>query len=108
MLCVYIQNCASYQGREHIFRKNHATKCLECEKWSRKAVDGKCDGYMWGAWWDQKNGNVERVLVLKGFLKGSRGARGRQENEQLSGPGRFLMFFDVECFVYIFRIVVPA
>ena len=21
MLCVYIQNCASYQGREHIFRK---------------------------------------------------------------------------------------
>ena len=55
-----------------------------------------------------KSGNVEKVFVFKAFLKGSRGARGRQENEQRSGPGRFLMFFDVECFVYISRIVLPT
>ena len=30
------------------FQKNHETKWLESEKWSRKALDGKCDGYMWG------------------------------------------------------------
>ena len=34
--------------RDTEFQKNHATKWLECEKWSRKALDGKCDGYMWG------------------------------------------------------------
>ena len=30
------------------FQKNHETKWFESEKWSRKALDGKCDGYMWG------------------------------------------------------------
>ena len=35
-----------------------------------------------------KNGNVEKVLVLKAFLKGSRVARGDSENEQPSEPDR--------------------
>ena len=35
-------------GRGAQFQKNHDTKGLEIEKWSRKAVDGKCDGYMRG------------------------------------------------------------
>ena len=36
-----------------------------------------------------ESGNVEKVLVFKAFLKGSRGARGRQENEQRSEPERW-------------------
>ena len=36
-----------------------------------------------------KSRNVEKVLVLKALLKGSRGARRRQPNERLSGPGRW-------------------
>ena len=36
-----------------------------------------------------KSGNVEKVLVFKTFLKGSRGPRGRQPNEQSFGPDRF-------------------
>ena len=63
---------------------------------------------IWGGLVGPKSGNVEKVLVLKACLKGSRGARGRQENEQRSGPGRFLIFFDVECFVYISRIALPT
>ncbi len=55
-----------------------------------------------------KSENVEKPLVLPLLFEGSRGARGRQENEHRSGPGRFLMFFDVECFVYISRIVLPT
>ncbi len=55
-----------------------------------------------------KRGKLKKKKVFKAFLKGSRGARGRQENERPSGPGRFLMFFDVECFVYISRIVLPT
>ena len=34
-----------------------------------------------------KSGNVEKVLVFKAFLKGSRRARGSQENERRSEPG---------------------
>ena len=34
-----------------------------------------------------KSGNVEKVLVFKAFLKGSRRARVIQENEQQSEPG---------------------
>ena len=63
---------------------------------------------IWGGLVGPKSGNVEKVLVFKAFLKGSRGARVRQENERRSGPGRFLMFFVVECFVYISRIVLPT
>ena len=35
-----------------------------------------------------KSENVEKVLVLKAFLKGSRVARGDSENEQPSEPER--------------------
>ena len=38
-----------------------------------------------------KSENVEKVLVFKAFLKGSRGARRRQPNEQPSGPEHFLV-----------------
>ena len=38
-----------------------------------------------------KSENVEKALVFKAFLKGSRGARGRQEDEQRSGPDHFLV-----------------
>ena len=62
---------------------------------------------IWGGLVGPKSGNVEKVLVFKAFLKGSR-ARGRQENERRSGSARFLMFFDVECFVYTARIVLPT
>ena len=34
-----------------------------------------------------KSGHVEKVLVFKAFLKGSRRARGSQENELQSEPG---------------------
>ena len=34
-----------------------------------------------------KTGKVKNVLVFKSFLKGSRRARGIQENEQRSEPG---------------------
>ena len=51
---------------------------------------------IWGGLVGPKSGNVEKVFVFKAFLKGSRRARGRQENEQRSEPGRFfLCFFDV-------------
>ena len=63
---------------------------------------------IWGGLVGPKSGNVEKVLVFKTFLKGPRGARGRQENKERSEPERFLMFFDVECFVYICRTVLAT
>ena len=42
-----------------------------------------------------KSENVEKVLVFKAFLKGSRRARRHQENEQLSNPGHFLVTLGV-------------
>ena len=36
--CLYLRN----------IMKHHETKLSESEKWSRKTLDGKCDGYMWG------------------------------------------------------------
>ena len=38
-----------------------------------------------------KSGNVEKVLVFKGFFEGSRTARRRQENEQPSEPECFFV-----------------
>ena len=35
-------------GRGAHFQKHHEKKWSESEKWSREALDGKCDGYMWG------------------------------------------------------------
>ena len=48
MLHVDIQNCASCLGGNRIFRKFAKQKLLDSEKWSRKTLDGKCDGYMRG------------------------------------------------------------
>ena len=36
-----------------------------------------------------KSENVEKVLVLPLLFEGSRGARGRQENEKVSEPEHF-------------------
>ena len=40
-LCFLLQRGAQFQ-------KNHEKKWLESEKWNRKSLDGKCDGYMRG------------------------------------------------------------
>ena len=45
----------------------------------------------------QKSGSIENVLVFKSFLKGSRGARGPQENEVSSGPERFWFTLGLLC-----------
>ena len=55
-----------------------------------------------------KRAHKQEIHIFASDFEGPRGARGRQENERRSGPGLFLMFFDVECFVYIFRIVLPT
>ena len=44
---------------------------------------------IWGGLVGPKSRNVEKVLVFIAFLKGSRRARGRQENEQRSEPSHF-------------------
>ena len=48
------------------------------------SVMGICGGLV-----GPKSGNVEKALVFKAFVKGSRGARRRQENEKLSEPEGF-------------------
>ena len=46
-LCLYVELCfLPKQGAQ--FQNNHENKWPESEKWSRKTLDGKCDGYMWG------------------------------------------------------------
>ena len=35
-------------GRGAHFHNKYEKKWSESEKWSRKTLDGKCDGYMWG------------------------------------------------------------
>ena len=45
MLCVYIKNCASYIGVEHMFR-NHENAVNE--QMHPNILNGKCDGYMCG------------------------------------------------------------
>ena len=47
VLCLYLELCFLPRQGAH-FQKNHETKWSESEKWSRKTLDGKCDGYMWG------------------------------------------------------------
>ena len=46
-VCLYLKICLPLE-REAYFQKNHENKWPESEKWSRKTLDGKCDGYMWG------------------------------------------------------------
>ena len=44
-LCVYIQNCGSCVGGEHIFIKNVKKRWPENENWVRKTFNGKFDAY---------------------------------------------------------------
>ena len=46
-LCLYLELCFLPRQGAH-FQKNHEIRGSESEKWSRKTLDGKCDGYMWG------------------------------------------------------------
>ena len=55
---------------------------FDVEKHEMASVMGICAG-----WVGPKSENVEKVLVFKAFLKGSRRARGSQENEVHSEPG---------------------
>ena len=67
---------------------------------------------IWGGLVGPKSGNVEKVLVFKAFLKGSRKPRGPQGKFATFRAGPFRggksEIFDVECFVYISRIVLPT
>ena len=45
--CLYLELCFLQQRGVH-FQKIHEKSWSESEKWSRKSLDGKCDGYMWG------------------------------------------------------------
>ena len=55
---------------------------FDVEKLEMASVMGICAGLV-----GPKSENVEKVLVFKAFLKGSRRARAIQENEQPGGPG---------------------
>ena len=55
---------------------------FDVEKHEMASVMGICAGLV-----GPKSENVEKVLVLTAFLKGSRRARGIQENERQSEPG---------------------
>ena len=59
---------------------------FDVEKHEMASVMGICAGLV-----GPKSENVENVSVFIAFLKGSRRARRRQENEQLSNPGHFLV-----------------
>ena len=45
--CLYLELCFLQQRGVH-FQKIHEKSWSESEKWSRKSLDGKCDGYMRG------------------------------------------------------------
>ena len=45
--CRYSELCFLPRRGAH-FPKIHETKLLDNEKWSRKTLDGKCDGYVRG------------------------------------------------------------
>ena len=46
-LCLYLELCFLLQ-RGAQFHKIHEKKLLESKAWSRKTLDGKCDGYVRG------------------------------------------------------------
>ena len=46
-LWLYSELCFLCRRGAH-FQKIHENKWSEDEKWSRKTLDGKCDGYLWG------------------------------------------------------------
>ena len=57
---------------------------FDVEKLEMASVMGICAGLV-----GPKSENVEKVLVFKAFLKGSRRAGGHQENKRLSGKWDF-------------------
>ena len=46
-LCLSLELCFLPEREAH-FQKLHEKRRSESEKWSRKTLDGTCDGYMWG------------------------------------------------------------
>ena len=46
-LCLYSELCFLCGQGGH-FQKSYEKRWSESEKWSRKTLDGKCDGYLWG------------------------------------------------------------
>ena len=46
-LCLYVELCFLLRQGAH-FQTNHEKRLSESEKWSRKTLDDKYDGYMWG------------------------------------------------------------
>ena len=59
---------------------------FDVEKLEMASVMGICAGLV-----GPKSENIKKVLVFNACLKGSRGARVSQENEQASGPEHFLV-----------------
>ena len=87
MLRVYIQNCASYAGGDDIFRKFMKKSCRKVKNGAEKPlmahVKGICAGLV-----GPKSENVGFSLVLPLLFEGSRAAKARQPNEQVSEPDR--------------------
>ena len=54
-----------------LFQNYHEKKWSESEKWGRKALVCKGDGYMWGLG-GAKKGKVKKVLAFIAKLKGPR------------------------------------
>ena len=69
MFCVYIQNCASCRGGEHIFIKVMKKDGREMKKGSRESLEGRWNEYVRGLA-GRETENVEKVLVLKAIFKG--------------------------------------
>ena len=46
-LCIYLELCFLPRQGAH-FQKNRKKMWSDSGKWSRKTIDGKCDGYMGG------------------------------------------------------------
>ena len=55
------------------FQNFYENKLLESEKWSRKSLDGKCDGYMWGPGGAQKQKCWFFISFTITFLRGQEG-----------------------------------
>ena len=73
-VCLYLKICLPLE-REACFQKNHENKWSESEKWSRKTLDGKCDGYACAVLVTckaMKIENVLRTLGRKHFFEGDK------------------------------------
>ena len=79
-LCLCLELWFSLQ-RGAYFQKFHGNKWSESEKCSRKSLDGKCDGYMWGLGGAKKAEILKKYLFYNYFFK----AQGRLEHDQASG-----------------------